>query len=227
MAAGNDLPIYRCPRIDRELAVTGKLDDPFWDRAPVVRLVEAASGAAPRQPTEVRILRGPARLYIGFRCADTHVWGTKTARDADIFNEECVEVFISPAGTAHQYYEINVSPKNVVFDACVLNRRIRPGMRAPYQGIPAFDVKGLETAIHIDGELDRPGGATAWSAEYAIPFDSIIGAPNVPPQAGYRWRLNLYRIDAPEGAKREFSAWSPTRVIDFHLPEAFGTLEFE
>lgn len=226
-AAPPDVPVYRCPRIDREIALTGKLDDPLWARAPVAPLVRADTGGAPGFATEARLLAGPAALYIGFRCVDDYVWGTKTRRDEAVYTEECVEVFISPAGTAHQYYEINVSPKNVVFDACVLNPRLEPGSRARYRGIPEFDLPGLRTSAHVEGEADRAGEATGWSVEYAIPYADLIGAPHAPPRPGDRWRLNLYRIDHPAGGKTEYSAWSPTTIIDFHLPCRFGVLEFE
>lgn len=220
------LPVYTCPRIPRELRLTGRADDPLWATAPVVSLVRADTGAAPRLGTEVRLLCSDTTLYIAFRCADDYVWGAKSGRDAAVWEEECVEVFVSPAGTAHQYYELNVSPKNVLYDACVLNGRVAPGVKAPYLGLPAFDLAGLKTAVHVEGAPDRAGGANGWSVEYAAPLDGLLGAPHTPPRPGDRWRLNLYRIDAPVSGPHEFTAWSPPMKIDFHIPSRFGFLEF-
>jgi len=222
-----NLPTYRCPRIESEVRLTGKLDDPLWEKAPVAKLQQARVGGEPRYRTEARLLCSDTTLYIGFHCEDEYVWGTKTERDSDIWTEECVEAFICPAGTPHQYYEVNISPKNVVFDACILNPRTEPGVRKPFIGLWDYEVKGLKTAVHVEGEMDTPGSAKYWNAEYAIPLDQLIGAPHTPPEPGDEWRLNLYRIDSPERGKSEYYAWSPLELIDFHTPLRFGILRFE
>jgi len=221
------LPVYRCPRIGRELRLTGKLDDPLWEKAPVAKLMQARTGAEPRYRTEARLLCSDTTLYIGFHCTDEYAWGTLTERDSQIWTEECVEAFISPAGSLHQYYEINVSPKNVVFDACILNPRTVPGVRTPFVGLWEYEAKGLRTAVHVEGAVDTPGGAKYWNAQYAIPLDQLIGAPHTPPEPGDEWRMNLYRIDSPEPGRQEFYAWSSLDIIDFHTPVRFGILRFE
>lgn len=220
------VPAYRCPLIDREIEITGKLDDPLWDTAPSAKLVGTDTGEPGRFETEARLLCSKTTLYIGFRCADDHVWATKTKHDADVWTEECLEVFISPAGTLHQYYELNVNPLNAVFDACLLNPRLVPGNRERYRGLWDYTAEGMKTKTHVDGKLDQPGEAKGWTAEYAVPLNQLVGAPNVPPRPGDRWRLNLYRIDKPGKGKTEFYAWSPTRIIDYHTPLRFGVLEF-
>lgn len=222
-----NLPVYRCFKTERELRLTGKLDDPLWGKAAVIKLVRTDTGGEPRFPTDVRLLYSDTMLYVGFHCVDDYVWGTRTKHDSDIFNEECVEVFISPAGTAHQYYEINVSPKNVVFDACILSARITPGVRTFFTVLTCYNPAGLKTIIHVKGELDKPGKAEYWNAEYAIPLNQLFGASHIPPRPGDKWRMNLYRIDYPKGDKQEFYAWNPTEILDFHLPWRFGVLQFE
>lgn len=223
------LPEYCCRRISSAPVMDGRLSDPAWQTADVAALLRADTGQPGRYRTTVRLLYDEACLFVGFQCEDTYVWGTYRERDAEIYTEECVEVFISPAGGMHQYYEINVSPLNTVFDACILNRRTQDGpaaSRPVFLGLSQYDTPGLRTATAVDGELNRPGGARAWSAEYAIPFHALIGAPRVPPVPGDRWRANFFRIDAPAESSPEYYAWSPTGIIDFHIPQRFGTLVF-
>lgn len=219
-------PVYRCLRIGREIALTGRMDDPLWKRAPAARLSRADTGAAPRFATEARLLCSDSTLFVGFRCEDDHVWGTKTAHDADVWTEECVEVFVSPSGALHQYYEINVNPKNAVYDSCVLNPDTGPDGGGRYRGLADYHVAGLRTSVKVEGEANLPGGARGWTVEYAIPLAELIGAPHVPPRPGDRWRMNLYRIDRPAGKGIEFYSWSPTEVNDFHRPWKFGVVEF-
>ncbi len=87
--------------------------------------------------------------------------------------------------------------------------------------------RGLRTAVNVEGELNQPGQAQGWFAEFAIPFRALIGAPNIPPRPGDEWRSNFYRIDTPHGAKSELYAWSTTELPTFHLPWRFGGLRFE
>ncbi len=220
-------PLYICKRATRPLVLTGKLDDPLWQLAPVTHLYDALTGAPGRFATTVHALYDDAYLYIAFACEDDYVWGTITAHDGPIFQEECVEVFVNPASAAHQYYEINVSPRNVVFDACILNARTPAHPYASFLGLKEWHAEGLRTVAHVEGNLNQPGEAKSWSAEFAIPFRALLGAPHLPPQPGDEWRINFYRIDTPHNAKSELYAWSTTEQPTFHLPWRFGWLRFE
>jgi hypothetical protein len=235
MMAGNcllpgqrdELPVYTCRKVDREIEMTGRLSDPLWHRAAAVDLVAADSGDKADRATVVRLLWSRTTLYIGFRSEDDFIWGTRTEPDSDIYREECVEVFINPSGYGHQYYEINVSPKNVVFDACILNGRLPDNPEARFIGLTQFHPENLRTMVSVEGDVDRPGGAKSWTVEYAIPLSSLIGARHLPPRPGDEWRLNLYRIDAPDPKTRRYYAWSAPGLIDFHRPWRFGILRFE
>ncbi len=220
-------PAYTCQKAPHPIQITGKMDDPAWQTAKPLRLTDAVTGETGRFRTEVRVLYDDKFLYVGFSCEDDYVWGTVTERNGPIWDEECVEVFINPTGARHQYYEINLSPKNVIFDACVLNNRTAQRDTALFTPLTDFNLKEMKTAAHVDGQLDQPGGAKGWTAEYAIPFTELYGAPNQPPKPGDEWRINFYRIDSPEKGQRDHYAWSPTGRVAFHLPWRFGVLRFE
>lgn len=216
-------PSYRCPKVSTPPVIDGRLDDEAWKTAPPIRLVLSETGKPATKKTVARMCWDDENLYISYECEDEDVWGTYTKRDDPVYNEEVVEVFASPACDLKHYYEINVSPHNVVFDASI---------RDPVAGRPGaattklWDCKGLRTAVVVDGTLDcRTDTDKGWSAEVAIPF---AGLDRSTPKPGERWRLNLYRIDlSPKPV--EFQAWSPTLVnpAAFHVPERFGTIFFE
>ncbi|MHB9025390.1 MAG: carbohydrate-binding family 9-like protein [Armatimonadota bacterium] len=219
-----ELPVYHCRRIERDLQVTGRIDDPLWGQAEIAVLGDPVDGSPKHYRTEARLLYNATYLYIAFSCEDAYVWGTYTERDAPIFSEECVEVFISPSGKVRQYYELNVSPRNTVFDALILNGAVPDGERN-FRSFLEYTCEGMITEVHIDGQLGVPG-ARGWSAEYAIPHTSIIGADHVIPAPGDEWRINLYRIDSLERDELDLYAWSPPGKEDFHVPWRFGTLRF-
>lgn len=220
-------PIYLCPRIHNPLAINALTRDTQWDMAPAVYLMDAITGAPGRFATEVRALYDDTFLYVTFDCEDDYVWGTVTEREGPIWEEECVEIFINPANAPHQYYEINISPKGTIFDACILNPRTPTQRDLAFTGLPEWDVVDLQTSVAIRGEADQPGQAESWRAVFAIPHVALIGAPNYPPQPGDAWRINFYRIDSPEKGQRDHYAWSAPGIAAFHRPWDFGVLQFE
>ena len=226
VSLSEDLPVYICRKIDRDLVITGKADDALWHTAYVAELRDATTGMPGRFATVARLLYNERFLYISFQCKDDYPWGTFTDRDDPIYEEECVEAFLCPSGKTRQYYEINVSPRGTIFDAFILNGRPLGGDRVHFQGLKEFTCEGLEIKVFVDGKLNQRG-AEGWSAEYAIPFTSLPGADENPPRPGTEWRMNLFRIDAPQRDRPEFYAWSIPGAADFHRPWRFGTLRFE
>lgn len=213
-------PPYTCYRAYEDIVIDGRLDEASWEEAPSISLVLADSGKPPGQATEARLLWDDDYLYVCFVCEDVDIWGTTTERDQDIYNQEVVEVFVDANRDGHGYVEIEVNPLNAVLDLFMLIH----GKRR--KGLWDWDSEELRTAVTVDGDAKRRStDDRSWTVEMAIPMVDFLTAPNVPPQPGDEWHMNLYRIDrAPEGD--EFSAWSPPGRIDYHTPERFGRLIF-
>ena len=176
-------------------------------------LVRAEDGGAPRWPTRVGLGFDGNRLEIDFDCTDDDPWGTLEQRDAPLWTEEVVEVFLAPgAATPREYFELEVSPLGALFDARVHSPH---GDRRGMVVDPDWDCPGLEWRAAA-----RPGG---WTATLRLPLAPLCGgAP--PPRL---WRINFFRIERPRPGAPEHSAWSPTGVApaDFHRPARFGRLE--
>ena len=215
-----------CKKINSDFEITGDLKNPAWKTANEFVLNDALEKLKPRFKSTVRTLYSNNFLYVGFFCEDDYVWGTHTDRDSAVYAEECVEIFLNPSSSSHQYYEINVSPKNIIFDACILNARSIKNEEDQFVGLAELDFK-VVTKTYVEGKLDAPGEAKYWTAEYAIPLKELIGAPNCPPKSGDKWRANFYRIDYPKNGRQEHYAWNPVKVLSFHRPWEFGILEFE
>lgn len=222
------LPEVSCLRVEEAPVIDGRLDEAAWERAPAIELIDCETAGPARFLTKARLLHDDAFLYVAFELEDDYAWGTVGERDGPIWDEECVEVFLDPGGVGHYYFELNVSPKNVIYDSIILNRRTPEAPSKGFYGIPEWTMTGMRTGVFVEGELDEPSGVSGWTVEYAIPFEILYGLPNRPPQPGDTWRVNLYRIDTPEpGGKREHYAWSPTGRSAFHVPWRFGYLRFE
>jgi hypothetical protein len=204
------------------MRVDGSLDEGAWSRAETVPLVMTEDAGEPRLATEARLCWDERALYVAFSCKDSDIWGTLTERDQPLYEEEVVEVFLCPTGDLRHYFEFEVSPRNVLFDATIFSPE---GDRRSMLVQTEWNAPGLESAVRVAGTLDRRDDVDlGWIAEIAIPF-ADLGLPG-PPLPGDRWRINLYRIE--RSAIEEFTAWSPTLRVppDFHVPDRFGTLEF-
>jgi hypothetical protein len=186
-----------------------------WDDLqPLPPLVRSEDGAPADQATAVRVAWDDAALHVRFDCVDRHAWGTLTRRDDPIWQEEAVEVFLAP-GEADpvDYFEFEVSPHGVLFDARIHNPT---SLRADLRADVAWDCPGIRW------EVGRGSERQDWWAVLVLPWHGLLTSP--PPPV---WRANFYRVDRPEGGAAEFSAASPTlvRPADFHKPARFGALE--
>jgi hypothetical protein len=205
------IPILHCPRRAGG-DLTADADSSPWRDLQTVRLVDAVTARPPNQGTEVRAFWNDDEWRLIFHATDKDPWATMTKRDANLYEEEVVEVFFDPAGDLQSYFEIEVNPLGAVLDLVL--RKNRSG----YKGDIAWDCEGLRTLVR-----KHPGG---WTTEMAIPFASVT---NSPPIVGSRWRGNFYRIDRPSRdgiVPRELTAWSPPMRPNFHTPEKFGIIEF-
>jgi hypothetical protein len=208
-------PIWRAPRTPASWAGV-PLEDRSWGEIPgLPPLVRADGTGAAEQPTLVRVCWDEAALYVRFECVDRDAWGTYGWRDDPIWKEEAAEVFLAP-GLADpvNYFEFEVSPVGVLFDARIFNPT---SMRADMKTEVAWDCAGLQAAVGRTGERED------WWAALEIPWSGLG-------QEGGRqrlWRANFYRIEQPRDSAPELTAWSPTfaQPADFHKPARFGRLE--
>lgn len=204
-------PIWKVPRAPRSWS---------WEEIPALPPFLLADGSGPAvQPTQLRLCWDDAALHVRFDCVDRDAWSTYTRRDDPIYEEEAVEVFLAP-GEADpiDYFEFEVSPAGVLFDARIHNPTgLRPDLRADV----AWDCPRLRWQAGRDAE--RPERQDWW-AVLEIPWAGLVAG--APPRV---WRANFYRIERPRDSEPEFSGWSPTltRPADFHKPARFGRLELD
>jgi hypothetical protein len=221
VGAETRIPSYLCPKVSIPPEIDGKLDDAAWKLAPEAPLVISCTAEQVTKRTVARMCWDDQYFYIAFDCADPDIFATYTQHDDPLYREEVVEAFINPSCDTMHYYEINLSPRNVIFDAYIVNRNEEPADGTDF----GWTCQGMRTAVQLDGTLDdRTDVDRGWTAELAIPFSALNRCT---PKPGERWRVNLYRIDL-EPEPKEFQAWSPTMTPrpKFHVPARFGTVFF-
>jgi len=187
-----------------------------WEEIPELPPFQLADGSGPAlQQTRARLCWDDGALHVRFDCEDRDAWGTFQDRDDPIWKEEAVEIFLAPyPETPVRYFEFEVSPLGVLFDAAIHNPT---SLRKDMEGDPAWDCPGIRW------KAKKGRDRQDWWAEISIPWAGICEEED-PPRI---WRANLYRIERPRDGEDEFSCWSPTRTepADFHKPARFGVLE--
>ncbi|WMT39463.1 carbohydrate-binding family 9-like protein [Paenibacillus sp. D2_2] len=235
---------YICQRAEGPLALDGRLDKPFWRKAEWTEDfvdIEGELRPRPAKQTRVKMLWDDEYFYFGAELIEDQIWATLTERDSVIFYDNDFEIFIDPDGDTHQYYEFEINALNTVWDL-LLVKPYRDG-GPPVNG---WDISGLKTAVHIDGELNRPEADNRkWSVEVAIPWKILKEcAPETrSPVAGEFWRVNFSRVEwRTEVKDGEYSkvinpdtgkpfpednwVWSPMGIINMHYPELWGYVVF-
>ncbi len=187
-----------------------------WDGLQALPPFMLADGRGPaKQQTVTRVCYDSLALYVRFDCDDHDIWGTYSQRDAPIYEEEVVEIFISPGeATPTRYFEFEVSPNGIVLDALIVNATSE---RADLEVDIGWNCAGLRW------QAGRADADRRWWAILIMPWAAVTSAGVLP----VVWRANFFRIERPRDAEPEFSCWSPTMTqpADFHKPASFGRLQ--
>ena len=223
----SDLPDYTCYRIS-SISADGWPNAAAWEALPSTGLfVDATNGEAMALDTEARIGWTDEGLYFRWTCEDPDIWTTFTERDQHLWDEEVVEVFFSTSEDPWHYFEIEVSPNNLIVDLDITWPE-RNGQRR-MNGDIDWNSPGSRSHVEVDGTWDDRGETDrSWTAQLFIPFTDIEVNPPIENTEDIVWRLNLYRIDRPASNPIGFSAWSPTLKTPaaYHVPEQFGYMRF-
>jgi hypothetical protein len=217
-AARAELPEYKVFRTGAPIIIDGTLNDHAWANATPAYLVRNADGKKLAVRTEARILYDDKYLYFSFSSQDENIWATMKERDAHLWEEEVVEVFLQPDPAKKNYIELEVNPLGAMLDIYLLD------IRKPlfYE---SWNSAKLQWAAQVDGTVDGKPGDKAWTCEIAFPLEDAATAPNFPPKPGDTWRMNLNRVEVKPNA--ELLSWSPTGKDDFHMLAMFGKLVFK
>lgn len=202
-------------RIELEIKASD-LEHPLWMTATPVLLERYWSGeeAPAGRQAEARLLWSDAALYARFVCTQTEPLVVSpepqtNGKTIGLWHRDVCEIFLAPDGSApERYFEFEAAPTGEWLDLAIVwveNERVTDW---------EFD-SGMTTAAQIsEGSI---------VVAMRIPWAALGRAP----QAGTRWRGNLFRC-VGEGETRGYLAWQPTCTDEpcFHLPAAFGEIAF-
>lgn len=236
-------PVYTCRYNRKPFTLDGRLDKDFWKDIPFTEAfgdIEGEIRPTPRFLTRAKLAWDQDNLYIGAILEGDEIWATVTEHDDVIFRDNDFEIFIDPDSDTQVYVEYEMNAQNTTWDL-LLTKAYRD-MGKPVNGL---ELKGLRSAVHIEGELNRPGDHNKrWSVEVVIPFTTLLECSEEKrvPQNGEFYRVNFsrvqWKVDVREGAyhKRlqengsplpeDNWVWAPTGVVNIHYPELWAFVFF-
>jgi hypothetical protein len=214
---------YTSYRASGPIKIDGKLDEADWQRAPQSNpFVDVVTGKPSWFDSRVTILWDDKYLYFGFRLEEPDVRATLTKHDAQIWNDNDIEIFI---GARDAYYEYEMNALNTAYDVFwIWQDMYRPGSpynvpgwnpkgrnvmildgvgghvhpRGKRNGFIDYDFPGLLHAVHVDGTLNNHGDRDkGWTAEIAFPWEGLkwlADGRSLPPRDGDVWRIDCSRF---------------------------------
>ncbi len=220
---------YTACRVDQPLTIDGRLDEPAWQMAPrSPRFVDLVSGRRTIHDTHAAVLWDDRYLYVGFWVEEPLVRATLTQRDAPIYNDNDVEVFIAGPDA---YYEFEINAFGTVYEVFFIwddahhkyahrpeFAHDAPGAR-PWDGVGfrhprgmrtgywQWDLAGLQSAVWVDGTLNDDGDRDrGWTVELAFPWEGLRllspdGAMPLPPRDGDTLRMDFSRFNTYKEAR--------------------------
>lgn len=162
------------------------------------------SGAVIENPTVFRAELNKDYLCVEFICTDDNPKSTMTGHNNPIYDQEVVEIFISPDGIHDRYFEFEVNHLSASFSAWIDHTETENIINF-VEPCPA-DFKVTKTPF-------------GWNAEILVPI-KILGDNFDINKATF----NAYRIKRDENNNFILTALFPTLADNFHLPEKFGKL---
>jgi predicted TIM-barrel fold metal-dependent hydrolase len=211
LARSLPFPEMHAAHINGDFALDGKITNPAWQRARVMRMEynTSDSTAFPEISTPVRALWSDKFLYLAYDSPITEVAvfdpPLMDKERLGLWDKDVVEAFIAPdPAKLDRYSEYEVAPTGEKLDLTL----------AAGKSDFAWS-SGFEAASVVDKERHR------WTVEMRIPMAAFKSNP---PTAGEQWRFNLYRIDR---AHKAFLALNPTLRGSYHTPARFTPLIFD
>ncbi len=184
-------PSLAASRVEQPVTLDGRLDEPAWSGAEVGSNFvtrEPLAGRPAAEPTEFSVVYTADTLYFGIRAFDSDPSGIvakEMQRDADLGgNDDAIALILDPFHDQRNSVTFEINPNGARTDSLVTDE-------GKTQNLEWDGVWRAATRITPEG----------WTAEVAIPFDSLRFDPTASV-----WGLNVRRVVR---RTNEESYWAP------------------
>lgn len=194
---------YTCYRTKEKIDMDGLLIEKCWQKTQKSpRFVDIVTGAPGIFDTRMAALWDDKSLYVAFWVEEPEVRATLIERDAPVYTENDVEVFI---GGEDCYYEFQINALGTVYEVFyiwqdaytkesrfdtpefdLLSRKVdilggfqdvmryKKHPRGRRWAFMDWDFPGMKSAVHVDGTInDSRNVDKGWTVELAFPWEGM------------------------------------------------------
>ncbi|MDO9465220.1 MAG: carbohydrate-binding family 9-like protein, partial [bacterium] len=187
-----------------EVVVDGRLEEKAWLDAREYHLTHSLSGEKPAVDTIFKVLYDENAIYFGAICEEPSMNNLKAKcekRDAGVWGDDCVEIFIDPSGDGRGYYHFIINALGTIYDARNTGSIERDA---------TWNAEGIQSAGFK--------GETFWSIEIRLPFCNFISLRT--DVSDSTWRFNIAR--EYKGGEPSLLTYFP--LSDFSDSKSYGLL---
>lgn len=189
--------VAQAVRKSGSIVIDGKLDEATWASAnPATGFTQSypTPGAAPVDPTEVRVLYDDQALYVGIRMRDSHpdsIAAQLARRDASGIYSDWVHLIIDSYRDRRTAFRFTVNPKGVKKDV--------------YTSDDGAEDTNWDAVWDVATLVDSGG----WNAEYRIPLSQLRFGGAAKGQERI-WGFQVMRDIARRQGRDSWSPWTRT-----------------
>ena len=209
----------RLPRLEAELTVDGRLDEPVWQRASVLTGFSQFSpqdGIPAADSTEVLVWYSPTAIHFGIRAFESHGAPNATLADRDrISSDDNVQILLGTFNDGRQAMVFGVNPLGVQMDGMLVeSNQLRGG------GFMSQASARDQADLSQDYVFQSKGRVTdfGYEVEVRIPFKSL----KYQSLAEQSWGLNVVRQVQHSGFE---DTWAPARRASLSFLAQSGRLD--
>jgi hypothetical protein len=218
--------IYNVKRLRTSIEINADWSKSQWKDIDTINVCNILGEKPSFLPdVQAKMMYDSQNIFIIFRVSDRYVRCINKNINGPVWNDSCVELFISPdTSLPYRYYNLEINCGGTP----LMHYNINP--RKEVRNIDIEDIKNIEIAHSlaqiVEPEINEP---VTWFLECRIPIDLFRKYSNVTqPEPGTFWKANFYKI-ADKTSNPHYLTWSVVNSNrpDFHLPQFFGIIKFE
>jgi hypothetical protein len=222
----SDAVAYKVHKLSGSMKIDGDWNKPQWKGVEAVEINQSMANEPAYHPTaKAKVLYDDQNIYVIFQVKDRYVRSVVTETQGQVYNDSCVEFFFSPDANAPLNYfniETNCGGTKLMEYHNLASKK--------WSSMPIADVNNIEIAHSMPRVVDpQIDSVTTWTLEYRVPIATLKKFAKVTqPGKGVTWKANFYKLKE-KGFNIHYKTWSVIQNVepDFHLPQFFGTLNFQ
>ena len=219
-------PVYQVAKLKKSIVIDANWNKAQWKKIKPIEIKHYMGKVSNFQPeVQSKMMYDDTNLYVIFQVKDRFVKSVTTEYNGPVSTDSCVEFFFSPDSEFPLRYfnlEVNAGGTPLMF-------YIAKPMSEVKKLVPE-ELKQIEIAhslpATVDPEISEP---VTWTIEYRIPISLLSKYANVThPAKGVSWKANFYKTGS-KTSNPNYITWSVVEFPrpNFHLPQFFGTIQFQ